>query len=235
MGLLLTLQPSDDHSVPTTMPYLSSPHSTRLVKFLRPEALAAYLRHVRSTSAGASAVLLGLDVGDSKVGVSIADRTLTLAQPLARIDRPARRSLLFGQAPGGADRGRRQPETFPALCGRLLSGLIKEHRAAGLVVGYPLTLWEGKPSLRCREVLAFMGAVYKESWEELSVPFAVWDERMTTQMAREALRGEEVEDGGGFRRGKRKGERRRQALEDQVAATIILQSYLERHIRPDIA
>ncbi len=189
------------------------PTTTRLVKLLRPSALARYLQHYRLTRTEAGkppACLLGLDVGGSKIGVSITDPTLTLARPLLRIDRRP------------PPHGKRD---FPAFCGKELVKLIEKHQVAGLVVGYPLTLWDGRPGARCAEVLRFMEQVYRDAPRELPVPFALWDERMTTQEARAALQE-------GMKGGKKKG--RQQALEDQVAATLILQSFLNGHVTPTI-
>jgi len=167
--------------------------------------------------------------------VSITDATLTIARPLTRIDRSPLRRLQQQQQ----QQQQQEQESFPAFFGKELNKLIRRHNVAGLVVGYPLTLWEGKEGVRCQEVVQFMSCVYRESENEVLVPFAVWDERMTTQAAREALRGE-VEGGfegggeGGVRK-RRKGEVRRQEVEDAVAATIILQAFLEKHVRPSIA
>lgn len=186
------------------------------------------------TGSTSTACLLGLDVGGRKIGVSVADTTLSIARPLTRIDRPPIRRQQQQEQP------QQGQESFPAFFGKELNKLIKTHNVAGLVVGYPLTLWEGKEGVRCQEVVKFMSCVYLESVQEVHVPFAVWDERMTTQVAREALRGEGegLGEGGGEGGGKRrrkKGEGRRQEVEDAVAATIILQGFLERHIRPSIA
>jgi len=228
------------------LPHPSSAATRRLIKLLRPEALAKYLHHVRSsnplpspqlphavTGSNSTVCLLGLDVGGRKIGVSIADWTLSIARPLTRIDRPPRRRQQQHA------QQQREQESFPAFFGKELNKLIERHNAAGLVVGYPLTLWEGREGVRCQEVVNFMSCVYRESSQEVLVPFTVWDERMTTQVAREALRGEGeglgegAGDGVGKRR--RKGEGRRQEVEDAVAATIMLQDYLERHVRPSIA
>ena len=85
----------------------------------------------------------------------------------------------------------------------------KEHRAEMLVVGYPKNMngTIGERAERCR--------LFAEGLKELTgVPVELWDERCTTVSAHAYLNVTNT-------RGKK-----RKAVVDAVAATIILESYL---------
>jgi putative Holliday junction resolvase len=97
------------------------------------------------------------------------------------------------------------PKDLDALC-----ALIEEHQVTALVVGWPLML-NGRPGSQARKVGRFADALA----ERTGLPIARWDERLTTKAAERAL----LE--GNVRR-----DRRRQVV-DKVAATLILQSYLD--------
>lgn len=79
-----------------------------------------------------------------------------------------------------------------------------------LVVGLPLRLdgGEGEAARRVRVLVARIG-------EHCSLPVTLWDERLTTRAAERALR-----------EGNVRGSKQR-ALVDQVAAAVLLQSYLD--------
>jgi len=93
-----------------------------------------------------------------------------------------------------------------------LAELVAEHEVSAIVVGWPLRL-NGKPGAQAFKVERFA----KKVADRLGLPVEKWDERMTTVAAERAL----IE--GGVRRA-----RRRQVV-DTVAATLILQSYLDAH------
>lgn len=88
--------------------------------------------------------------------------------------------------------------------------LIAEHRPVGLVVGLPLTPGgtEGDSALAARELSQLLGA-------RTYLPVTLVDERMTTARAHAA-----IQEQGGSTRGRR-------AEVDALAATILLQHYLE--------
>ncbi len=88
--------------------------------------------------------------------------------------------------------------------------LATEHGAVRIVVGLPLRL-DGTEGDASRRVRTFGAAVEKRA----GIPVVFWDERLTSTMANRAL----DETG-------RRGQARRKVI-DQVAATLILQSYLE--------
>lgn len=94
--------------------------------------------------------------------------------------------------------------------------LAHEQRATEVVVGLPLRLdgREGPAALRAREVAGTLR-------DRTGLPVTLWDERFTTVEAERTL------VGAGVRRRKRRG------VVDKLAATLMLQSYLDagRHER----
>lgn len=101
--------------------------------------------------------------------------------------------------------------TFHAAHGRgLLSHLrqlMEAHQVVLMVVGHPRTLQgESGPSAKRVEALA------RRLRRELGIPVELWDERLTTVVGRRLLRGVRAPSG----------------ARDQIAATLILQSWLDR-------
>lgn len=88
--------------------------------------------------------------------------------------------------------------------------LVAQEEAGRVVVGLPL-LEDGTPGEQARRTLAVVEALKAA----LPVPVAVWDERFSTAEAEAAMRG------AGLSATDRKARR------DKVAATLILQSYLD--------
>lgn len=88
--------------------------------------------------------------------------------------------------------------------------LIEEQQIALLVIGLPITLGgqEGLRAAWARDYAADLG-------HHIDIPIVFWDESLTTVAAEEALRAQ-------GRRGKKVKER-----VDAVAATLILQAYLD--------
>jgi putative holliday junction resolvase len=93
---------------------------------------------------------------------------------------------------------------------RRIAALVDEAGAGVVVVGLPLSL-DGSVGPAAAGVLAEV----EELRAALGVEVVTWDERLTTVEAERSLRA----------MGVRKGKRRR--VVDQVAATVILQSWLE--------
>jgi len=93
-----------------------------------------------------------------------------------------------------------------------LVGLIREREASNLVVGLPIRTdgGEGPSALEARRIAAEVSGVLGEDFEVV-----MQDERFTTAQAERALIAADV------RRSKRK------KVIDQVAAVLILQSYLD--------
>jgi putative Holliday junction resolvase len=93
---------------------------------------------------------------------------------------------------------------------KAVAALVRGHEAGEVVVGLPRSL-DGSEGPQALKVLAFMDDLRGA----LPVPVVSWDERFTTAMATKALR-----QAGASRRD-------RKAAVDQVAAVLILQSYLD--------
>jgi len=97
---------------------------------------------------------------------------------------------------------------------RSLARLARRYGVAGIVVGNPLHL-SGEPSPRAAKTQAFAAAL----GEFTGLPTHLWDERLTTHEAHEIL----------YQAGHARQEHRR--VVDQVAATLILQSFLDEQGR----
>jgi putative Holliday junction resolvase len=97
---------------------------------------------------------------------------------------------------------------------RSLARLARRFGAAGIVVGNPLHL-SGEISPRAAKTQAFAA----ELGELTALPILLWDERLTTREAHQIL----------YEAGHAREQHRR--VVDQVAATLILQSFLEEKHR----
>jgi len=93
-----------------------------------------------------------------------------------------------------------------------IADLIAATGAELVVVGMPTTL-RGEHGLAAQQMDEFV----RDLAEHLDTPVTTWDERMTTVVAERAL----LEGG--------KSREARRQLRDKVAATVLLQSYLDAH------
>ena len=103
--------------------------------------------------------ILGLDVGDVRIGVALSDETATLATGLPTLERIGPRKDV-----------------------KAVAALARTHGAAEVVVGLPRTL-AGEIGPQAEKVLAFA----EDLKRSVSVPVVSWDERFTTSMATQAL------------------------------------------------
>jgi putative Holliday junction resolvase len=102
-----------------------------------------------------------------------------------------------------------------------IAELIDESGSHTVVVGWPLTL-EGEEGRAVRLVEKFIGRLEKKLAEiDASAEIVEWDERLTTTAAESFLIGADV------------SRKRRKEVVDQVAASHILQGYLDSLVRPD--
>lgn len=104
--------------------------------------------------------VLGLDMGERRVGVAISDPSGTVARPL--------RTLVRGS----------REEDFAAI-----GSLVAEHNVDLVVVGRPLSL-DGTEGPQARRVTRYVEALAAQ----LPVRVVLWDERFTTVAAGEILR-----------------------------------------------
>lgn len=91
-----------------------------------------------------------------------------------------------------------------------LRALVLERGVERIVAGLPRRL-AGDLGPQAEKVLAFVGALR----EAVAIPVELWDERLTTRIAERTLREADV------------ARSRRRALVDQVAASVILQGFLD--------
>lgn len=104
--------------------------------------------------------ILGLDVGERRVGIAVSDPTGTVVRPLQTLVRGSRE------------------EDFAVV-----AALVAEHDVGLVVVGQPLSL-NGTEGPQARRVARYMEALATR----LPVPVVPWDERFTTVAAHEILR-----------------------------------------------
>lgn len=137
--------------------------------------------------------LIGIDVGERRVGLAASDPTGTIASPLRTVERGPR---LWGE----------------------LARTMSERGARVAVVGLPRRLdgTEGPAALETRRFAAQLA-------RRLDVEVAFWDERLTTREAERSL----------IAQGMRRAGRRHRV--DAVAASLMLQAYLDAQRRPDPA
>lgn len=102
--------------------------------------------------------VLGLDLGDVRIGVSISDADRRLALP-------------FGNVSAGA------PHDLKAI-----ASIVAENDVSAVVVGHPLSL-SGQPGPRARKAEEFAAAL----GHALAVPIVLQDERLSTVEADKAL------------------------------------------------
>jgi putative Holliday junction resolvase len=105
---------------------------------------------------------------------------------------------------------------FAGDAGRLLE-LAKEHGAGGLVIGLPVNL-DGTEGPRAQATRAFARNLSALT----TLPILLWDERLTTAAAERTLLEADL------------SRRRRSQVIDKVAATLILQSALDRLRRLEV-
>lgn len=105
-------------------------------------------------------VLIGLDVGDARIGVAYSDELGITAHPLCTLTRKNRQVDLVA-----------------------ISDLVSIHKAERVIIGLPISL-DGTIGTQARSVQKFAERLGKV----LEVPIEFWDERFTTVEAEEVLR-----------------------------------------------
>ena len=131
--------------------------------------------------------ILGLDVGDRRVGVAVSDELGLTAQPVLTLVRKNRRQDLSS-----------------------LRRLVRKYGCNQVVVGNPLYM-SGDVSPQALKAQALA----QDLQSETGVSVTLWDERLSTTEAHRHL------DAAGHQPGKRR------EVIDQVAAVLILQSFLD--------
>ena len=105
-------------------------------------------------------IILGLDVGDVRIGAAISDELGFAAHPLCTITRKNRKT------------------DMAAIC-----DLINAHQVDAVVIGLPLML-SGEIGIQAEKVQKFANRLKQEA----RIPIHLWDERLTTVEAEDILR-----------------------------------------------
>lgn len=142
----------------------------------------------RQAVSGRVGIWLGVDVGAARVGVARCDPDGILAVPEATLARDAEH---------GEDL-------------RQLAALVREHGAAGVVVGLPITL-AGRHGPAAQDATEY---AHRLRGLVDPVPVELIDERLTTVSAENMLRGRGING------------KARRAVVDQAAAVVILEHWL---------
>jgi putative Holliday junction resolvase len=103
--------------------------------------------------------IMGLDVGDRRVGVAVSDERGLTAQPVLTLHRSNRKEDL-----------------------RSLARILRKHGCTEIVVGNPLYM-SGDLSPQAMKAQAFAEMLR----QEFGLPVALWDERLTTTEAHRLL------------------------------------------------
>jgi putative Holliday junction resolvase len=103
--------------------------------------------------------ILGLDVGDKRIGVAVSDELRKIAQPVQTVERTS------------------TPKDFQAI-----AEIADQYEAASVVVGLPIRL-DGTSSPQTEKVREFI----KQLKRYITIPVVSWDERLTTTAAEASL------------------------------------------------
>jgi putative Holliday junction resolvase len=131
--------------------------------------------------------VLGIDYGDSHIGLAVSDKLLLTAQALDNY------------------RSKNKEEDK-----KYFKELVKNYEIGKIVLGFPLRM-DGSSGTRVERTKEFAGWLKKI----LKIPIVFWDERLTTKEALRILSQQKMKA------------RRKKILKDQIAAAVILSSYLE--------
>jgi putative Holliday junction resolvase len=105
--------------------------------------------------------ILGLDVGERRIGLAISSPEGRLAVPLRILERE------------------KEPSDIEAI-----AEIARAEEASAIVVGYPLSL-DGSVGQQARRVEAFARRLQKA----IGLPLELWDERLTSVQAKRSLAG----------------------------------------------
>ena len=142
--------------------------------------------------------VMAVDYGERRVGVALSDETRLIATPLDTLDRREIRAV------------GKKPEPERDLAGRLCE-IAAANEVDTILIGLPLNM-DGSAGETSKKVLRFVKLL--KSVTEIEV--VKWDERLSSVSAEKAL----------LEMGLPKMKRRQKERVDQLAAVIMLQSYL---------
>lgn len=107
----------------------------------------------------ASGRVLGLDVGDTTIGLALSDGMRSIATPMETISRT---KFLKDVAH--------------------LQTAIEKHKVAGLIIGWPVNM-DGTEGPRTQSTRTFVSNISKH----INLPMLFWDERMSTMAANRVM------------------------------------------------
>lgn len=107
-----------------------------------------------------------------------------------------------------------QQESMPKTI-RAIKDIVQENQVSEIVVGMPLNM-NGSLGKKAKEVADFLEDLKKE----VELPIKVWDERLSSVQAEKVLLKADL------------SRKKRKKKIDQLAAQLILQSYLDARINP---
>ena len=148
--------------------------------------------------------LLGLDVGDRRVGVAFGDAEVRIATPVDVVTRVS--------------------DDEDA---RAIGKFVREYDVAQLIVGLPRNM-DGTDGAQAASVVTYAEKIART----VNLPAIFWDERLTTMeaMRRTQEAGAPAQTlrlrSGHASRGLRRGKKSRRTL-DAIAAAVILQDYMD--------
>ncbi len=134
--------------------------------------------------------LLAIDYGTKRTGIAVSDSLKIIATGLTTV--PTHKLLSF------------------------LKQYITKESVDLIIIGAPRKM-NNEPSDNMKNVDAFIKKLEKEI---PSVPFMLYDERLTSVMAQKAM----------LEGGLKKKDRQNKALVDEISAVILLQNYMESSI-----
>ena len=103
--------------------------------------------------------LLGIDLGEKRVGLSISDRTQSIASNYTTLEK--KKFSLFSHD---------------------LQSIIDKETICGMIIGFPLNM-DGSEGPKCQSTRDFA----KNFSKTVDIPIAFWDERLTTVAAEKSL------------------------------------------------
>ena len=131
--------------------------------------------------------LLGLDLGTKTIGLALTDANRKIATPMHTIQR-----LRFSKVAND------------------LKVIIDEQSVVGIVLGFPINM-NGSEGPRCQATRDFARNIL----EQLTLPILLWDERLSTVVATNALLDADL------------SRQKRAKHVDKIAASVILQTALD--------
>jgi putative holliday junction resolvase len=131
--------------------------------------------------------ILGLDLGETTIGMALSDARRSIASPLSTIER----SKLSKDV-------------------EKLIAVIATHKISALVIGYPINM-DGSKGARAQSTITFVSNISKK----ISLPMLLWDERFSTMAVEKMMIEADM------------SRQRRSELVDKLAASYMLQGYLD--------